>query len=57
MGKRAGKRKQKYVGRSRDQSKQTYLIHGIGFFKYERKVLNYFGTKYAKFRPFRECRQ
>ena len=40
----------------RDRSKITHLIHFPGNISDELKVLNDFGTKYAKGGPFKECR-
>ena len=57
MGKRSVKCKQRYVYLLRDQLKLTCLIHGPGNSPDEYKVLNDFGTKYAKVRNFKERSQ
>ena len=57
MGKRACKRKKGYVDLPRDISKPTSLINGPGNLSDECKVLNYFVTKYARFRTFKEDRK
>ena len=55
MGNHTDKRKQRYVDHMRDRSKLTCLIHSPGHSSYECRVLNDFGTKYAKERPPRIC--
>ena len=57
IGKRTVKRKKGYIDHPRDRSKLTCLINGLINSSDECKVLKYFGTKYAKGRPFKEIIQ
>ena len=54
MDKCAGKRKKRYVDRTRERSKLTCLIHVIGHSVYQFKFLNEFDTRYSAIRPFKE---
>ena len=56
MGKHAGRCKKRYVDCPIEISQLTCLIHGPGHSSDECKVLDNFGTKYAKCRPFKESR-
>ena len=53
----AGNNKQRYVDHPRGWSQLTCLINGLGHSSDECRVLNGFGTKYAKYRPFKESSQ
>ena len=50
----AGKCHKQYVGRLKSKSK-TCLIHGLGNFSDEYKVLGEFRTKYAKIQTTEDC--
>ena len=55
MGRCTGKHKQRYVNFPRYQSQLAYQIHVPGHSSDECKIRNIFGTKYAKYRHFKEC--
>ena len=57
MVKRFDKSKKRRVDHLRDRSKLTCIKHGPVNSSYECKLLNCFGTKYSKYRPFKESRQ
>ena len=54
MSKCSSKCKQSYVDHPRVQYQPTWPIHGIRNSLVEFEVLNNFGDKYAKIRPFKE---
>ena len=55
MGKRTSKYKKRYVYPLKDWSQITFLIHVPDHSPDECKGLNYFGARYIKGRPFKEC--
>ena len=57
IGKHSGKRKKRYVDRPMGGPRLTCIIYGPGYSSGKCKVLDYFGTKYAKGRNFNERSQ
>ena len=51
------KHRKRYVEHNKDRSQLSCLIHGPGHSSDECKVLGFFGTKYAKGEPTKDCRQ
>ena len=55
MSESSGKRRKEYVDNPRDISKHTCITHGPGNSSGECKGLGYFGYKYSKISPTKDC--